>query len=83
MSQIQKATSPTPCLKTNEAQLKILRTEIEYALKTMKHYKAVGLNQIPIELIKIFEYILLKRFNNIYIRNKSKGNASLHLQVIP
>lgn len=61
---------PKPALHSDNVSLKILRPEIEHALETMKPGKAVGPDQIPIELIKLFDDdvidILHDLFNNIY-----------------
>lgn len=64
------ARSPKPVPKNSNGNLKILRGEIEHALKRMKTGKATGPDEIPIELIKLFDEdvidILLDLFNNIY-----------------
>lgn len=62
--------SPRPVLESSNVHLKILRSEIEYALESMKPGKAAGPDQIPIEIVKLFDDdvidILLDLFNNIY-----------------
>jgi len=44
---------PKPILKSSNIHLKILRTEIVYALETIKSGTAAGPDQIPIEVIKL------------------------------
>lgn len=59
-----------PVVELNNFHLKILKSEIVYALETMKPGKAAGPDQIPIELIKLFNDdvidVLLDLFNRIY-----------------
>ena len=65
---------PKPVLESNNVHLKILKSEIVYALETMKAGKAPGPDCIPIELIKLFDDdvidILLDLFNRIYDRGE-------------
>lgn len=48
----------------------ILRTEVSYALKQTKGRKAVGPDELPIELVKLIDEemidILVQLYNNIY-----------------